>query len=81
MRNLKEQEVIKRKKDKDLLGLSLQIISKKFATCSETQNSNLIPQSISNNLETILTMRILRSIEVPSRLKSSIRLMEVDTSI
>jgi hypothetical protein len=47
------------------LGLSPLIISKRFATCSETQNSNRIPLSISNNLETILTMRILRSIEVP----------------
>ena len=78
MKNLKEQEVIKRKKDKALLGLSLQIISKKFATCSETQNSNRIPQSISNNLETILTMRILRFIEVLSKQKLSIRPMAVD---
>ncbi len=79
-KKLKEEEVIKRKKE-DLLDLNLPIISKKFATCSETQSSNPTPLSTSNNLETILTTRILRFIEVPSRLTSSIRPMAVDTFI
>lgn len=79
-KKLKEQRVIKRKRE-DLLDLNLPIISKKFATCSETQSSNPTPLSTSNNLETILIMRTLRYIEVPSRLISSIRPMAVDTFI
>ena len=79
-KKLKGRELIKRRKV-DSLDLSLPIISKKYATCSETQSSNQTPLSTSNNLETILTMKILRFIEVPSRLKSSIRPMVADTFI